>query len=204
MTLTDRINAAARRLPAWPLYIVGIIPAGWFLYLGLTGSLGVEPIKELEHRLGEMALQLVIAGLCITPLRKYAGLNLLKFRRAIGLLAFIYVVFHLLVWLVLDVQIVSQILKDIYKRPYITIGMVGFALMIPLAVTSNNWSVRKLGAASWRGLHKLTYGVVILGSVHFVMLSKGFQLEPLLYLAAALGLVALRVKWNRRAVPQSG
>ncbi|MEL6596540.1 MAG: protein-methionine-sulfoxide reductase heme-binding subunit MsrQ [Pseudomonadota bacterium] len=195
--LTDTINGAARRLPAWPIYIVGLIPAVWLFYLGLTGGLGPEPVKALEHEYGLIALQLLIGGLAITPLRKYAGVNLLKFRRAVGVLAFIYVTLHLLVWLVLDVQIVSQILKDIYKRPYITIGMVGFLVMLPLAVTSNNWSVRKLGGAAWRRLHQLTYAAVILGAVHFVMLSKGFQLEPLLYLGAALGLVALRVRWKR-------
>ena len=124
-------------------------------------------------------------------------MNLLKFRRVIGVLAFIYVALHLLVWLVLDVQIISEVIKDIYKRPYITIGMVGFLVMLPLALTSNNWSVRKLGAGTWRRLHQLTYAAVLLGAAHFVMLSKGFQLEPLLYLAAALGLVALRVKWKR-------
>ncbi|MEL7213591.1 MAG: protein-methionine-sulfoxide reductase heme-binding subunit MsrQ [Pseudomonadota bacterium] len=204
MTLTDRINGAARRLPAWPIYIVGLIPAVWLFYLGATNQLGPEPVKVLEHEYGLIALQLLVGGLAITPLRKYAGVNLLKFRRAIGVLSFLYVTFHLLVWLVLDVQIVSEILKDIYKRPYITIGMVGFLVMLPLALTSNNWSVRKLGAAAWRRLHQLTYAAVILGAVHFVMLSKGFQLEPLLYLAAALGLVALRVKWTRRPVPQNG
>ncbi len=181
-----------------------LIPAVRLFYLGATNQLGPEPVKVLEHEYGLIALQLLVAGLVITPLRKYAGVNLLKFRRAIGVLAFIYVTLHLLVWLVLDVQIVSQILKDIYKRPYITIGMVGFLVMLPLALTSNNWSVRKLGAATWRRLHQLTYAAVLLGAVHFVMLSKGFQLEPLLYLAAALGLVALRVKWNRRPLPQNG
>lgn len=204
MILADRINGAARRLPTWPLYIVGLIPAGWLFYLGATNQLGPEPVEVLEHEYGLIALQLLIAGLAVTPLRKYAGVNLLKFRRAIGVLAFTYVTLHLSVWLVLDVQIVSEILKDIYKRPYITIGMVGFLVMLPLALTSNDWSVRKLGAATWRRLHQLTYAAVILGAVHFVMLSKGFQLEPLLYLAAALGLVALRVKWARRVLPQNG
>lgn len=204
MTLADRINGAARRLPTWPLYIVGLIPAGWLFYLGATNQLGPEPVEVLEHEYGLIALQLLIAGLAVTPLRKYAGVNLLKFRRAIGVLAFTYVTLHLSVWLVLDVQIVSEILKDIYKRPYITIGMVGFLVMLPLALTSNDWSVRKLGAATWRRLHQLTYAAVILGAVHFVMLSKGFQLEPLLYLAAALGLVALRVKRTRRVLPQNG
>ena len=188
----DRINGAARRVPAWLIYVLGIVPASWFLYEGITGASGPEPIKALEHALGEFALKLLIVGLAITPLRKHLGLNLLKFRRAIGVMTFIYVLLHLLVWLVLDVQIVSQIWADIIKRPYITVGMVGFALMIPLAVTSNNFSVRKLGVR-WRKLHKLTYGIAILGALHFIMLSKGLQLEPLMYMAVVLGLLILRI-----------
>jgi sulfoxide reductase heme-binding subunit YedZ len=190
--ITDRVNQIARRVPNWLVYILGISPAGWFLYLGLTGGLGAEPIKSLEHELGEFALKLLIAGLCITPLRKHLGVNLIKFRRAIGVLAFTYVFSHLLVWLVLDVQIVSQIWADILKRPYITVGMVGFVLMIPLVVTSNNLSVRKLGVR-WRKLHKLTYGIAFLGALHFVMVAKGIQIEPISYMLAVIGLLALRV-----------
>ncbi|MFK7752518.1 MAG: protein-methionine-sulfoxide reductase heme-binding subunit MsrQ [Sedimentitalea sp.] len=186
------VNTSARRIPTWLVYLVGAIPAPYLLYLGLTGGLGVEPIKELEHELGEFALQLLVLGLAITPLRRFAGVNLIKFRRAIGVLTFVYVFLHLLVWLVLDVQILSQIWADILKRPYITIGMVGFALMIPLAVTSNNWSVRRLGP-KWRKLHLLAYPAAILGAAHFVMLARGFQIEPLVYLAIILGLLALRL-----------
>jgi len=163
------------------------------LYLAQTGGLGREPIKALEHELGEIALQLLIIGLCITPLRKHLGLNLIRFRRTIGLLAFTYVVLHLLVWLVLDVGNMSQIWADIIKRPYITIGMLGFSLLIPLAITSNNWSVRKLGPA-WRKLHKLTYAAVILGGAHYLMLVKTWQAEPLIYMAVILGLLALRLR----------
>jgi len=159
----------------------------------MTGGLGVEPIKALERELGKIALQLLVAGLCITPLRRFAGLNLLKFRRAIGVLAFVYVLLHLLVWLVLDVQIPAQIWADILKRPYVTIGMLGFVLLIPLAATSNDWAVRRLGPA-WRKLHKLTYVVAILGAVHFVWLAKGFQIEPVLYLLAIMALLALRIR----------
>ena len=154
-TLTDRINGFARKVPAWALYILYALPVPWLLYLGTTGGLGAEPIKALEHELGEIALQLLIIGLCVTPLRRYLGVNLLKFRRAIGLMAFFYVTLHLLVWLVLDVQIVSQIWADILKRPYITVGMAGFVLLVPLAITTNNWSVRRLWP-KWRVLHNLT------------------------------------------------
>lgn len=190
--LADRVNTAVRRIPIWMVYIAGLLPAPWFLYLGLTGGLGVEPIKALEHELGLFALQLLIAGLTITQTRRFLGINLLRFRRAVGLLAFIYVALHLLVWLVLDVQAIQQVWADILKRPYITIGMTAFILMIPLALTSNNSSVRRLGP-TWRQLHKLTYIVMLLGAVHFVMLRKGFQIEPLLYLGSVVILLLLRL-----------
>ncbi|PYG29451.1 protein-methionine-sulfoxide reductase heme-binding subunit MsrQ [Pelagimonas varians] len=193
--MVDRFNALARRLPTWAVYLIGVLPAPWFLYLGATGGLGVEPIKALEHELGALALQLLIFGLCITPLRRFAGVNLIKFRRAIGLLAFFYVFLHLLVWAILDVQVLSQIWADIVKRPYITVGMLGFAMLIPLAVTSNNWSVRRLGP-TWRKLHKLTYVATVLGGVHYLMLVKGWQLEPLIYLLVIAAILSLRVKFQ--------
>lgn len=188
----DRINELLRKVPTWLVYIVGLIPVPLFLCLAQTGGLGREPIKALEHELGELALKLIIVGLAITPLRKIVGLNLIKFRRAIGVLAFTYVALHLLVWLVLDVGILSQIWADILKRPYITIGMVGFVVMIPLAVTSNNWSVKRFGV-KWRRLHQLTYVAAALGGVHFIMIAKGIQLEPLIYMATILCLLAYRL-----------
>lgn len=194
--ITETLNTGVRRIPNVFVYVVGILPAGWFLYLGLIGQLGAEPIKALEHELGKFALQLLILGLCITPLRRHLQVNAIKLRRPIGVLAFVYVALHLLVWLVLDVQIVSQIWEDIVKRPYITVGMAGFVLMVPLALTSNNWSVRALGPR-WRSLHKVTYAVAILGGLHFIMLSKGLQLEPLVYMIAILGLLALRLDLTR-------
>lgn len=186
------VNHIVRKVPVWAIYLLGALPAPWFLYLALTGGLGVEPIEALEHKLGELALQLLIVGLAVTPLRQYLGLNLMKFRRAIGVLAFSYVALHLLVWLVLDVQQPGQIWADILKRPYITVGMAGFILLLPLALTSNNLSVRRLGPR-WRKLHKLVYPAILLGGIHYVMLAKGFQLEPLLYFAAIIGLLILRL-----------
>lgn len=195
--LVEAMNRVGRKIPTWAVYIVCLIPVPYLLYLGMTGGLGREPIKALEHELGEIALQLLVAGLCITPLRRFAGINLIKFRRTLGVLAFSYVVLHLLVWAVLDVQALDRVWADIVKRPYVTIGMAAFLLMIPLAVTSNNRSVRALGGA-WRKLHLLTYPVAILSAVHFIWLSRGFQLEPLVYLGLILGLLALRVPNLRR------
>lgn len=186
------LNTYVRRVPTWVVYLGLALPAPWLLYLGLTGGLGPEPIKALEHELGLWALWLLIAGLCVTPLRRHAGLNLLKYRRALGLMAFYYVTLHLLTWLVLDVQILSQIWADIVKRPYITVGMLAFLLMLPLAATSSNRAIRTLGP-NWRRLHRLTYGVALLGALHFVMLRKGLQLEPLLYMGGVAALLMLRL-----------
>lgn len=192
MSVSDGINSGIRRLPVWAVYLLGLLPVPWLLYLAQTGGLGREPINALERELGMIALQLVISGLSVSPLRRFLGVNLMKFRRALGVLAFTYVALHLLVWLVLDVAILSQIWADIIKRPYITIGMVAFVLMIPLAATSNNLSVRNLGGR-WRKLHLLAYPAAILGVVHYIMVQKVWELEPLLYLAAILFLLALRL-----------
>tara|TARA_B110000908_G_C10188328_1_gene419163 strand:+ start:272 stop:874 length:603 start_codon:yes stop_codon:yes gene_type:complete len=193
--IVDKINGVARRVPTWAVYILYLLPLPWLLYLAQTGGLGREPIKALEHELGEIALQLLIIGLCISPLRQYLGLNLLKFRRTFGVLAFTYVALHLLVWIVLDMSLLwGQMWADIWKRPYITIGMAGFMALLPLAITSNNLSLRKLGAATWRKLHKLTYVAVILGGIHYLWLVKGIQYEPIIYMVVILGLIALRYK----------
>ena len=188
----NHLNTLLRKLPVWVVYLVLVLPPFWYLYLGLTGGLGVEPIKALEHELGELAPIFLIIGLAVTPLRRFLGLNLMKFRRAIGVMTFYYVACHLLVWLVLDVQDPARIWADIVKRPYITVGMAAFVLLLPLAATSNNLSVRELGP-TWRKLHKLVYPAAVLGAVHFVMLAKGFQIEPLIYLAIIMVLLALRL-----------
>lgn len=195
LNIAKSVNGVLRHIPAWSLYIIAVIPPVLMFLSALNGTLGVDPVKELEHEMGELGLQVLIVVLAITPLRRFTGISLIKFRRALGLIGFFYIFLHLLVWLVLDVQIIDQIVKDIIKRPYITIGMAGFVLMLPLAVTSNNWSIRKLGP-KWRNLHKLTYPALILGGVHFVWLVKGWQLEPLIYLGVILALLAVRVFWS--------
>lgn len=191
--MVDRLNAWARKVPTWVIYVLGVVPFVLLVVQAVTGSLGIDPVKEMEHQLGKIALQFLVAGLCVTPLRRYLGVNLLKFRRAIGLLAFLYVSLHLLVWLVVDVQILSQVWADIIKRPYITVGMGAFALMIPLAITSTNGWIRRLGRR-WRQLHKLVYGAALLGGLHYILLAKGLQLEPLLYTGGVVVLLLLRFR----------
>ncbi|MCL4153848.1 UNVERIFIED_CONTAM: hypothetical protein GTU68_046433 [Idotea baltica] len=190
----DRLNSGLRRVPTWVVYILVLLPVPYLLYQAQTGALGREPIKALEHELGKIALQLLILGLAVTPLRQYIRLNLMKFRRTIGILSFTYVALHLTVWVVLDMSLLwAQMWADIWKRPYITIGMAGFVVLLPLFATSNNMSVRKLGGAAWRKLHKLTYLAVLLGGVHYIWLVKGIQLEPILYMFVILVLLMLRV-----------
>jgi methionine sulfoxide reductase heme-binding subunit len=186
------INQALRHVSIWIVYLAGLVWATVLFWQGATGQLGVDPVKTLEHSYGQAALILLVAGLAVTPLRRFAGLNLLRFRRAIGLTAVFFVLCHVLVWAALDVQALSRVWADIVKRPYITVGMVALLLLIPLAMTSNNRSVRRLGP-NWRKLHRLTYPAVLLGTVHFVMLRKGLQIEPFLYLAGCILLFALRL-----------
>jgi len=193
--IAQAINQTVRKVPAWPLYILAPIPVVWIYWLGITGELGVDPAKKIEHQLGLWALWGLIAGLAVTPLREKLGVNLIKYRRAIGVITFFYVFAHLLTWLVLDVQF-QNVWADIVKRWYITVGMAGFAIMVPLALTSNNLSIRKMGPVVWRKLHKATYAVALLGALHFLLLVKGFQWEPILYTAAIVGLLAMRVNWS--------
>lgn len=195
--LADHLNQGLRKLPIWAVYAVGLIWPVWLFYLAATGAMGIDPVKELEHELGELGLQALIVGLAVTPLRALTGVNLIRFRRAIGVLTFYFVAAHLLVWLVLDVQILSEIWKDILKRPYITVGMAAFILMTPLAITSNNWSVRKLGPR-WRKLHKLVYPTAALGGIHYIMVGKTWQAESLLYMAVILALLGWRVHDSRK------
>lgn len=199
MDLRGAINGAARRIPPWTIYVAGFGWSAWLFYLAASGRMGADPVKLLERSLGKLGLQLLIAGLAITPLRVWAGLNLLRFRRAIGLTAFYYIAMHLLAWIILDMGLlVGQAFGDIAKRPYITVGMAGLLLLIPLALTSNDRMVRRLGPARWRALHRLTYAAALLGGLHYIWQAKAWPLEPLLYFAAIALLLALRWRPARR------
>ncbi len=192
MNLTDTLNASIRRVPPWLIYLGSAAYAGRLFWLGVSGGLGANPVEAMEHALGKAALYLLVAGLAVTPLRRFAGLNFLKFRRAIGLACFFFLCLHLLTWAVLDVQRLDRVWADILKRPYITVGMTAFVLLLPLALTSNNWSVRRLGPA-WRKLHQMVYVAAVLGAVHYVMLVKGWQPRPLMFLTLIIILLLLRL-----------
>lgn len=200
----DRINALARRVPVNAVYAAGLLPFLWIVWLTFTNGLGPDPVKEIELRLGELGLQFLVGGLVITPLR-WAGMNLIRFRRAIGLLAFFYIAMHLMVWIMLDMGLRwSEMAADLVKRWYIIIGIVGFVAMIPLALTSNNRSVRRLGADAWARLHRMTYVAALAGAIHYVVLVKAWPIEPLLYLGAVVVLLAARLLRNhKRRVAQA-
>ena len=194
MTPSQAINGALRKLPAWTIYIVCTLYVVWQFWLALNrmGPYFAEPINILERAYGELGLKLLVLGLLVTPLRKWTGVNLIKFRRAIGVSAFFLVLAHFCVWALLDVQTWERVWTEIVKRPYVTVGMLAFLMLIPLALTSNNKAVRKLGPIRWRRLHKLTYPAAILAGVHYLWLVKGFQIEPIIYLTIILTLVLLR------------
>lgn len=176
----------------WALYGLGLCPALVAFYLGATGRLPGNPVKEFEHLLGIWALRFLVATLAITPIRHLFGTNWLRYRRALGLLAFYYVVMHFLAYFLLDqVLNIPAIIADIARRPFITIGMAGLVMLIPLALTSNSWSIRRLGSR-WNQLHKLAYVIAAAGALHFAMSVKVVGLEQMTYLA----LVALLLGWR--------
>ena len=155
--------------------------------------MGADPVRALQHLTGEWALRLLIVVLAITPLLKTTRINLLKFRRALGLLVFYYAMLHLLNYIVLDYQFYwPEIFQDLTKRPYIIIGMVSLLLMVPLAITSNNASVRRLGAATWRKLHRLVYVAALGGGIHFLLVVKAWPPSPIVHLAIICALLAYR------------
>jgi sulfoxide reductase heme-binding subunit YedZ len=132
--------------------------------------------------------------LTISPLRRLGGPNLVRYRRAIGLLAFYYAILHLSVYVVFDQGLdVAAIWADIIKRPYITLGMIAFSILIPLAITSNNAMIRRLGGAAWARLHRWVYAAAVAATIHFSMVVKAWPPEPLVYLALVALLLLFRL-----------
>lgn len=193
----ERANALLRRVPTFVVWGLGLIPLALLIRGAVNGSLGADPVKALELELGEWGLRFLIASLAITPLMR-RGLRLIKFRRAIGVTGFIYVALHFAVWLALDMGLRwGQIIEDLWKRPYILIGFAAFLLLVPLAVTSTNGWLRRLGAANWRRLHRLAYPAILLGAVHFVLIGKVWTVDSLIHLGLVLWLLGLRL-WPKR------
>ena len=177
--------------------------------LGLFGlSLGADPVKKLEHECGKTALNLLLITLSVTPVRNLTGLtHLVRLRRMLGLFAFFYAVVHFTIYLVLDLELNFRMLgADIVKRPYITIGFTALLLLLPLALTSTNGMMRRLGAR-WQRLHRLIYVIGALAVWHFYWQVKRDVREPLLYLgilALLLGYRLLRWQLRRRAGARRG
>ena len=187
-TLPRRYHGAS----IWALYALGLVPAAWTFYLGATGQLVGNPVKIFEHLLGEWALRFLILTLAISPLRDLAGINWVRYRRALGLLAFWYVAMHFLAYMVLDKRLaLDVIVEDIFKRWFITIGMAALVMLIPLALTSNNWSIRRLGP-NWTRLHRLIYPIAALGALHVCLSVKVIGPEQIIYAA----LVILLISWR--------
>jgi sulfoxide reductase heme-binding subunit YedZ len=185
---------AIPQIPKIVFYIVGFFPAVWWFWLGVTDRLGADPMRVLEHALGLWTLRFLIASLAITPLRQLTGISLLRYRRVLGLLAFYYALLHLMTYLVLDQGLdFHAIWADILKRLYITIGMVCFVVLLPLALTSNNLAIRRLGGKVWQRVHRLAYLAAILAVLHFLMSVKSWPIEPVNYALIVMILLGYRM-----------
>jgi len=197
--LAERVNPLLRRVPPWVVYAAGIVPVLVLVAQTVTGGLGADPVKVIERSLGLYGLQFFVVTLCVSPLRWATGISLIRYRRALGVLTFVYVALHVTVWVVLDLQFRwAEIGADLVRRPYIIIGFGAFLLMVPVAITSNNLSVRKLGAAMWQRIHWLSYPSAVLGAIHFLWQAKTWQPEPLTYLAIMLALLVVRAARSLR------
>ncbi|MCY3725822.1 MAG: protein-methionine-sulfoxide reductase heme-binding subunit MsrQ [Rhodobacteraceae bacterium] len=197
MAYSQRINGWLRKIPAWPLYFLLPIPGIYTFVLALLNQLGPDPLYELIRTFGERGLQLIILTLLISPIRRWTGVSLLKFRRAIGLVSFYYICSHMLVWIAIDQGWnINTIIEEIIKRPFITVGMFGFLTMVPLAITSNNYSIRKLGALVWNKIHRLVYLAGAAGVIHYLLVVKAWPMEPIVYTLIVALLLAIRVWWK--------
>lgn len=186
------------------VFLLLLLPAGqlgwqaWQTYKGIGDGLGVNPVETVTHRTGDLTLYCLLATLAVTPLRRLSGWNgLQKFRRMLGLFAFFYVCLHFGVYLIFDQFFDwAGIVEDVAKRPYITVGFTGWLLLIPLAVTSTNGMIKRLGR-NWQRLHRLVYVIGALGVLHYLWLVKADIAEPLLYGGILGVLLGYRLWWWR-------
>ena len=177
------------------VFIISLIPCCLLVYGLLTNQLGANPIEAITRETGLWALRFLLMTLAITPLRWLTGWNMLgAIRRMLGLYVFFYAVLHVLLYLWLDQFFdINEIIKDIIKRPFITIGFFTFSALIPLVVTSNKAMTKKLGGKRWKKLHQLTYYIAIAVCVHFYMLVKQDKAEPLFYIGMLAILLGIRL-----------
>jgi sulfoxide reductase heme-binding subunit YedZ len=191
-SIFDFIRASVRRLRIWHIYVSLLIPLLLLTYDLLSGRLGVDPMRSIEKSLGVTAIYILILTLCITPVSTLTGINFIRFRRAFGLMSFFYIILHFSTWLFLDMQLRwVEIVESLTRKPFIFFGMIGFLLLVPLAATSNNYSLKRLGKY-WPKLHKLIYVAIILGGVHYLMMEKTLQSDATITFIIIIFLISLR------------
>jgi len=181
------------------LFLVCLIPFITLVTGAVNNTLGTNPVETMTHETGEWTLRFLLVTLMVTPLRRLSGKSwLIKLRRMLGLYAFFYACLHFLTYIWFDQYFDwMEVIKDIPKRPFITVGFTAFVLLIPLAVTSNNKMMRRL-KKNWVKLHKLVYVIAVLGILHFLWLVKADALEPLIYAFILLTLLGYRAYYQRR------
>jgi len=197
---------AVRLLRATAL-LGAILPLAWLVRGAILGDLGPEPVDTIQRWTGLPALTLLWLSLSVTPLRRLTGLNpLIRLRKPLGLAAFGYAALHLLSYLVFDQELsAAEIGKDIREHPWVLVGFAAFLLLTPLALTSTEGAIRRLGGRRWQQLHRLVYPAAILASLHFLWLVKRDVTLPVAYIAALALLLGARLLWRRarRAVPSA-
>jgi|SRR5690348_8238670 sulfoxide reductase heme-binding subunit YedZ len=176
------------------LFFVCLIPIGQMIYNSFTGHLTANPVEYFQHTTGDWTLRFLVITLCVTPLRKLFKVpELIRFRRMLGLFAFTYGCLHFLTYLGPDQSFnFAGMLKDVAKRPFVTVGFTAFVLLIPLALTSSAAWIRRLGGRRWQMLHRLIYVAAVCGVIHYYWLVKSAVLRPLIY----AGIVALLLLWR--------
>lgn len=191
-------NQKIRWLIKPALFVISLVPLAVLIQKGLNNDLGANPVETINRFTGDWVLRFLLVTLAVTPLRRLFGWNaLLRYRRMLGLFAFFYVCLHFLSYAWLDQYFVlADIIKDVAKRPYITVGFACFLMLIPLAATSTNAMIRRLGARRWQALHRLVYFIGVGGIVHFLWLVKSDLREPLIYGAILAALLGFRL-WHR-------
>lgn len=176
------------------VFVLCLVPLGILIWRLITNNLGANPVEFIQHATGDWTLRFLIFTLCITPFRKLFKLpDLIRFRRMLGLFAFFYVCLHFLTYLGPDQSFdVSGMWKDVAKRPFITVGFLGFVLLIPLALTSTAGWIRRLGGKRWQLLHRSIYITAVAGVIHYYWLVKSDVRKPLFYGS----LVAILLIWR--------
>ena len=175
------------------VFLACLIPFGLLLAGAIKGDLGANPLERVTDVTGQWGLRFLLITLAVTPLRRLTGWNWLqRFRRMLGLFVFFYITLHFLTWVWIDQELRwSNIVADVVKRPYVTVGFTAWLLLLPLAATSTRGMMRRLGR-NWQRLHKSVYAIGILGVLHYIWLVKADLLEPLIYASALIILLAVR------------